>query len=268
MKHGLVSTCLPAFLLLSCSAHPDPRLEREAEGLIHGKRTRAHSISVQELRAYAHAALLRTRRIQGYRCTVYKRERVHGELGGTQKAKLEIRHEPFSVHIRFLEPASVAGEEAIYVAGQNDGKILAHATGILGWLGTVRLDPKGSRAMQGNRYPITEAGLLNLLERFVEVCDGDTVEHCTIGLQEGVLVDGRGCDRVALIEDRPAADPGFSRLLVLVDHDAGVLVHFELHALGRHGGEVLIERHTFTDLELDPGLTDRDFDPDNPAYGY
>ena len=255
-------------LPVACGTYMDPRLEQEADVLIQGKVTGGHEVSPRELREYVAKALRRTRKIGGYCCTIYKRERVNGELLGTQKARLELRHVPFSVHIRFLEPSSVAGEEAIYVEGRYDNKIVAHSTGILGWLGTVHLDPSGSMAMKGNRYPITDAGLMRLLEKLDAICRSKTIESCSVRMQEGVILDGRPCDLLELVQHPPAPVPGFSRIQALFDREFGVLVHYEVHAIDAMRRDVLIESHTFTDLRLDPGLTDQDFDPENPAYDY
>ena len=267
MKWLVLSTCLP-LLLIGCSTHMDPRLEREAEGLIRHDAQGGQELTPQALQDFVTRVLLRTRKIRGYRCTIYKRERVQGELLGTQKARLDIRHEPFSVHIRFLAPSAVAGEEAIYVAGRYDDKIVAHSTGLLGWLGTVHLDPGGSMAMKGNRYPITDAGMLRLLEKFDAICRSGVLDHCAITSEEGVVLEGRTCVRVEVRNLHPRPDPGFSRIVLLVDADEGVLLHYEVQALQEGACEVLVERHTFTDVLLDPGLVDRDFDPENPAYGY
>ena len=110
------------------------------------------------------------RRIEDYSCTLVKRERIDGELRDYEWMYVKIRHRPFSIYTRFLKPKELEGREAIYVEGHNDGKIQAHTTGRL-WklIGTVSLSPTSPIAMKGNRYPITEMGMLNLTERLIEV---------------------------------------------------------------------------------------------------
>ena len=65
--------------------------------------------------------------IRDYSCTVVKRERIDGKLGEHEYMFAKIRQQPFSVYLYFLGPDSVKGQEVIYVAGQNDGNMLAHA---------------------------------------------------------------------------------------------------------------------------------------------
>src|SRR5262249_12998001 len=55
-------------------------------------------------------------RVRDYQCTFIKRERLDGALQEEQSAVLQVRQQPFSVHLRFVAPKSAAGREAIYVA--------------------------------------------------------------------------------------------------------------------------------------------------------
>ena len=52
----------------------------------------------------------------------------------------------------------------IWIEGRNDGKLVAHDIGIKGMI-RVSLDPNGAIAMRGQRYPITEIGLENLVQK-------------------------------------------------------------------------------------------------------
>ena len=66
----------------------------------------------------------------------------------------------------FSGAASVKGQEVIYIAGRNQGNLLAHKPHMAV---TVSLLPEGMIAMTGRRYPLTEIGLVNLVRRLVEV---------------------------------------------------------------------------------------------------
>jgi hypothetical protein len=115
--------------------------------------------SLDEALALAKSSLESLEKIKDYTCIFVKRERVSGELLPEERLQMKVRHQPFSVYMRFLEPVSLAGQEAIFVEGENDGKLVGHATGISGQVvGTVALDPTGYLAMRNNRYPITNAG--------------------------------------------------------------------------------------------------------------
>ena len=75
---------------------------------------------------------------------------------------------PFSAYTKFLSPKENAGQEAIWVEGENDGNLIAHTTGLLN-VKRFYLDPAGAIAMEGNRYPIWEIGFRNLLVKMAEI---------------------------------------------------------------------------------------------------
>jgi hypothetical protein len=122
---------------------------------------------------WARAELDRIQAIEDYSATVVKRERIDGELIGPHYIFIKVRHEPFSVYTYFLAPAEKKGQEAIYVEGKNNGKLLAHGVGIQAIVGTVSLDPMGRLAMRDNRYPITKSGILNLMHELITVGEHD-----------------------------------------------------------------------------------------------
>ncbi len=98
--------------------------------------------------------------VADYSATLVARERIGGKLGDYERTLLKVRHRPLSIYACVLAPEEHKGDEAIYVEGRNDGKLLGHTTGITGRLvGTVALDPGGSTAMEGQRHPITELGI-------------------------------------------------------------------------------------------------------------
>src|SRR5688572_11976060 len=109
------------------------------------------------------AALARLETIPDYTYHLRKQERVGEELLEPQFLITKIRHEPFSVYLRFTNPTNVKGKEAIYVEGQNDGKLIGHGVGIQKIFGTQKLDPKSALAMMGNRNPITDSGMKSIL---------------------------------------------------------------------------------------------------------
>ena len=101
---------------------------------------------------WAKATLAKVQRLNDYSATLIARQRVNGKLEKPQAYYVKIRHQPFSVYTRGMGPASIKGEEAIYVEGRNDGKIWAHAAGLLGnVMPALSLDPTDPLAMRGMR---------------------------------------------------------------------------------------------------------------------
>ncbi|MCE9630203.1 MAG: DUF1571 domain-containing protein [Planctomycetia bacterium] len=71
--------------------------------------------------------------VRDFTCRVTKRERIDGELQDYYYIDMRVREQtyaggrmtqPFSVMLRFLGPSDVEGRRALFVAGQNDNKLL------------------------------------------------------------------------------------------------------------------------------------------------
>ena len=72
------------------------------------------------------------------------------------------------VYLSFQSPSSVKGREVIWGEDLYDGKMAVHEVGLLLSMKTFWLDPNGIFAMQGQRYPISEIGLVRLVEKLIE----------------------------------------------------------------------------------------------------
>ena len=211
-------------------------------------------------------------KIRDYTCTVVKRERIDGKLGEHEYMFAKIRHEPFSVYLYFLSPAAVKGQEVVYVDGQNDGNMLAHAgSGVRAMVGTVSLKPNGPMAMQGNRYAITEIGVENLAKRLVEVAEHDKqFGECEVNMFANAKVNGRSCTCVQVVHPVPRRNFRFHLARVFIDDEYMIPIRYEAYDWPHEqGGQpVLMEEYTYMNVEVNKGLTDADFDAKNPAYKF
>jgi Protein of unknown function (DUF1571) len=208
--------------------------------------------------------------VQDYTCTFYKRERITGRLSDYHIMAMKARARPLSIYFKFQQPN--AGREAIYVAGQHGGHILAHDVGI-GKLvaGTLVLDPHGSRAMEGCLHPVTDAGIGNLIDTVYERWNAEMKPGETqVAVHLNAHVGARAC---TLIEStHPQRNPRylFYRAKVYIDHEHGLPIRFEAYDWPRRPGAApeLVEEYTYLNLLLNPGLSERDFDPANKQYSF
>lgn len=217
----------------------------------------------------ARKSLKTLKKIRDYECVFERQERVGGTLLEETRMEMKVRQTPFSVYMRFLAPPSTAGREVIYVEGGNDGNLVAHGTGLQQAVGTVKLDPNGMIAMRGGRYPITDAGMTKLVEKLLALgAKKELFRDCRVSIKPLQFAE-RASTRV---EVRNPASQGDFRLAIariVLDNEWNVPVHFEAWEWPEEGGEpILIERYSYLDLRLDPGLTDLDFSPENPAYTF
>jgi hypothetical protein len=207
-------------------------------------------------------------KLKDYSAVLVRRERIRGKLTGYENVFVKIRHQPFSVYACFQAPAAVKGQEVIYVAGQNQGNLLAHRAGMLV---TAHLNPDGMIAMNRRRYPLTEIGLVNLVRRLVEVGQKD-VHHgeCEVKYFTNAKVNNRPCTVIQVVHPTPRDVFQFHLARVFVDDKLMLPIRYESHDWpSEPGGEPrLIEEYTYLDLKLNNGFTDEDFSIRNPEYHF
>jgi hypothetical protein len=198
--------------------------------------------------------------IQGYSCILHKQERIGGQLQPSEETELFVRTHPFSVFMHWLRGQRLA-ESALYVEGQNDGKMLAHPAGLAGALvKVVARDPDGPDAKQSGRYPITDAGLKNGLLR--------TYKTWKAGEEEGDLhVEYLGVRKVREANDRlcyvlrrkytkPAED-GTAEVTIYIDKETW----FQIRSVIKDAEGKLIGDYIFRDIQLNPKFKPNQFEP-------
>jgi outer membrane lipoprotein-sorting protein len=201
--------------------------------------------------------------VNDYTATFIAQERIEGALRGRQVGIIKFK-KPFAVYLKRSEGPQ-AGLQGLYVKGQNDGKMLVRKGGILG-LVTFRLDPKSKLVLDDNRHPITEAGI------------GFSLDLIEANRKRAVA---EGCARVRrLPDDRKAQPPGIRyELIAEADQSAGYYCRRAIVTLDPKNRlmiavqvydwkDQLIEDYRFLNLRLNVGLTDMDFSPKNPEYGF
>ena len=213
--------------------------------------------------------------VKDYTAVLTKQENINGQVQGAQVMEIKIRHEPFSVYTKLRFPQDISGQQAIYVKGRNDDKVLAHGVGIQRPLGTLRLDPEGPIIMRNQKYPITDIGILNLIDKLLEVGREDVkFGECDVTYHEGVKLgtgpSARECTMIQVVHPVPRQNFRFHIARIYVDKELNLPIRYESYDWPRREGEtpMLLEVYTYTNLKLNVGLTDADFDHKNPAYNF
>ncbi|GAB5402162.1 MAG: DUF1571 domain-containing protein [Aureliella sp.] len=230
----------------------------------------------------AYSSLENSRKnIRDYTAILIKRERVGGTLGEYEYMGVKVRNRkmsggritaPLSVYMAFLKPASVKGREVIYVENQNGGKLVAHEGGMKGrFLPTVELDPNGMMAMRGQRYPITEVGIENLVAKLIEKGERDRQRgECDVKFVQGVKVGGRECTVLTVEHPVKRSYFDFYRAEIFIDNEYQIPVRYcayDWPTVQGSKGEIM-EEYTYQNVKLNVGLTDKDFDRNNPRYKF
>jgi len=203
-----------------------------------------------------------------YTAVFLKRELI-GKRYSSHTIDMKVRQEPFSVYLRFQQPHE--GREVIYVAGANQGNLLVHEEGIKSLAGTLALAPTSEEAMRENRYPITRIGLHNLLDTIVnqwqqELKYGETDVRYFPNAKLGNVA----CRVIETSHPQPRRQFRFHMTRLYLSKETNLPVRVEQYGWPPSPGAQapLHEMYTYTNLRTNVGLTDRDFDPHNPAYRF
>jgi len=203
--------------------------------------------------------------VRDYSCTFVKQERIDGELGEQQFIYLKIMHQPFSVYMSFLKPYT--GREVAYVAGQNDGKLVALDAGVKRYLGKMPLDPNGALAMKGQRHPITSVGILNLTNKLIKVYEGETkFAECDVTVNaDAKPINGRPVTMVQIVHPNPRKDFRAHVSRWFFDNELKIPIHYDAYMWpDKPGGTPpLEESYTYQNLKLNNNFTALQFDPYN-----
>ncbi|MEZ4449200.1 MAG: DUF1571 domain-containing protein [Nannocystaceae bacterium] len=216
--------------------------------------------SVGDLRSELIAMESAYRSVRDYTATLTKRERVKGKLLPAEVIEVKFRR-PYSVYMKWTGAAH-QGQEVLYVRGVNGGKLRAHPGSFPDV--TVDLDPRGSMAMRGNRHPITEASLGDIVDKIVRDLRRGDARPGEVTLQD--LGPGqRGGELVRCVEARFSA-PGYYAPRVRVCLSARTRLPAWIQVWDAE--DRLVEDYEYRDLKINVGLTDRDFAADNPGYHF
>jgi hypothetical protein len=209
--------------------------------------------------------------VPAYTATFRKQERLRGKLGPEHTLVLKVRHEPFSIYLKFLKPK--AGKEAVYVEGARDNHVIAHNGD---WtrrlIPRLKVAPTDPLALADSRHPVTDAGLLNLTSRLVEFRRMDlTDDDATTVLDRFTDPEGRAWLRSVHGHTIRNAERPFKVVEVLYHPETFIprkITSFDWPEPGETGDLKLAESYTYDDVDLDAPLSDADFDPANPEYAF
>lgn len=212
--------------------------------------------------------------IPDYTASMFKQERMNGVLGEGQTIELKMKHEPFSVYMKWLS-GDEKGQQAIYVDGQNDNKLLVQPGGIKGRLtGVLSLDPEGSLAMASSRHPVTQAGLIELAKTILKYQQQDLERghgfQCE--LRDGATFSDRPCYIFTCLYDNEEMNSEYRKSVIYVDKELSMPVCVKNFCWAKDANpetideETLLEFYAYSELEILQKLETADFDAANRKY--
>lgn len=215
--------------------------------------------------------------VRDFTCRVTKRERIDGELQDYHYIDMRVREQvsmggqmmqPLSVLLRFLGPSEVEGRRALFVAGQNDNKLLVRKGGRRFSYMVIDIDPFGPSVKRESLMPITEIGFSHLLDRTIHTLQQDiaadpsgsntSVEHITTA-----TINGRPCQMMRITHPLRRDGLQFYSASMSIDSELHVPVRFDVYDWPELLGQPppLIAEFTYTDVKLNANLDDANFAP-------
>ena len=219
--------------------------------------------------------------LNDYTARFVKQERDNnGQLGPETEILMKVqtclRNEsddaPKRVYLKFSSPNDVKGREVIWGEDLYDGQMAVHEVGLLLSLKTLWLDPNGIFAMQGQRYPISEIGLVKLVEKLIERGEKDrhnTAIHITYTTNH--RFGETDTDLIQIQRTEPSnTEDDFSLAEVIIDPERQLILSYRAFGWAEEGGgePPLLESYTYHDVQTNVGLSREDFDPNNPNYKF
>jgi hypothetical protein len=183
--------------------------------------------------------------------------------------RMKVREEPFSVYMYFLEPHE--GREAIFVDGRNSNKLLVHETGLASLIGTLELEPTSSQVMAENRYPVTKAGMANMVRTVIEQWEEESKYGETdVKYFEDARIGDVACRVIESSHPTPRKQFKFHMTRLWIEVESGLAVRIQQFGFPKtkDAKPPVLEDYTFSKIKPEVRLTDRDFDPENPSYNY
>ncbi len=206
--------------------------------------------------------------LKQYTYTFRRHEWVDGKQGDPQLMAVKFR-KPMDIYMTWVGDAHT-GRELLYRKGWNDGKMRVHPTpGAL--IPSLNLDPNGKLATKGSRHGIELIDLSNVTAIILaqtDRLDKNPDLSATFTDQGKQVVNGEAshCTRIDLPKDKDPQLYG-QRVDLCLSTRTGLLTRLQTWDV-EDGALRKVEDYEFRDLNLSPGLTDADFDPDNDAYGF
>ena len=245
------SICLALFCLLWLGAGPCPAAPKE--------------LSNQEVQRLVNDMVQAYEQVNDYTTILFRRGTHQEKLSPMETILFKFR-KPFSVYMKWIEEPQ-KDRELIYVQGWNQG-LCRISTGSFPDI-TLNLDPEGSHVRNESfGHTLFDAGIGFLVETLAK-----NYQRSVQNPRDGCKVMNLGVRQVHGEKARclEAIYPGdaqgkYYAPRVMVCLSLGSKLPVQAKAYNRFGD--LTEELGFKNTRINVGLTDRDFDPENPDYDF
>lgn len=218
------------------------------------------------MRAALATAKLRAGKLTSYTATLEMQEEVNGNLRAMDSIQIKLRQQPFSVYMKWSEN----GQEALFVRGRNDDRLLAKPTnGLAAMKRLWRLDPESRMAKQSCRYAITESGIENLVNRcddfYAARDDWSSVANCSVSKSSET---GHVVTEYCMQFRNKNVSPEYLKSQLSFDEETGLLIVVQNFGWTDDESPRIVEHYAYRAIDQSAALSDSDFDEKNSTYEF
>lgn len=219
-----------------------------------------------DMRAALAIAKSRAHELTSYTAILEMQEEVNGRLREMNNIQFKFRQEPFSVYMRW----TANGKEALFVRGRNDDRLLAKpANGLAALKRLWRLDPDSRMAKQSCRYPITDSGIENLVNRvdqfYAGRSDWSAVVNCSVAKSSQA---GRSVTKYCMLFRDESVSPEYLKSQLCFDQATGLLTDVQNFGWTDDKSPRIVEHYAYSEIDLSAIMNDNDFDEKNSEYEF
>ncbi len=206
---------------------------------------------------------------------IFDKQEMVGRTLYSGRMIIKLRHDPFSVYLRFIDQNN--GREVMYAGPRYQYKMMAHEVPgtLAGMVGTVSLEPNSARAMAEGRHPITQIGMVKMMDALIQQWETEKKfndpQDPKVYYYPNAKLDGQiECQAAISRHENPQHAFRFYETRVFFEKKSHFPIRLEQYGAPdrAHPEPFLVEKYIYTNIRTNVGLTDNDFDIHNRAYHF
>lgn len=204
--------------------------------------------------------------LREYTYTFQRQEWVDGKQQPKHLMAIKFR-KPMDIYIKWVGDTH-KDRELMYRRGWNDGEMMVKPGPMIP---TLSLDPNGRIAKRGSRHGIEMIDMSNVAKLILtqtDRLDSSAELSATFSEKSSQTINGEAswCVRIDLPKDKDPALYAY-RVDMCLSEATGLLTRLRSWDMESEQMRQVAD-YEFRQVNLAPGLTDADFDSENPAYGF
>jgi hypothetical protein len=155
------------------------------------------------------------------------------------------------------------GQEVIYAGKKYGNQIYVHPGGTFSFIST-KIDPNGGMAMKGTRHSILESDYGYVVSLITTNFNkAKAANEGKINIEK--LSGGNSQEGLAITVEFPEGK-GYYAGKITINLDKKLNLPTQVRVFDWRG--TLLESYKYSNIKINVGLSDKDFDKDNPEYGF